>query len=132
MNTPKEGRDSSYNVSAKLNFGGHTLAQVFRKGRICVYERARPSQQSHQLELIVVQISQERMMFGSGLIAAHERYPGNEQWGKFGWSFPICDKEFVFALAENMAGIEGPYGQWVREKISARKDVARQEQEVES
>jgi hypothetical protein len=116
---------SSYTVSRKLSFGGHTLTQVFRKGRICVYERARPSKEPHEFELIVVQISKERMMFGSALIAAHERYPGNEGWGKVGWSFPIRDKEFVFQLAENMAGFEGPYGQYVRNQISAYKDSKR-------
>ena len=62
------------------------------------------------------------------IVPEREAYPSNSEWGRFGWSFPIRDREFVFRLAREMAGKDGPFGSWVHEQISAYKKTKRAEE----
>lgn len=112
---------SSHNIAAELTFGGHTLRQVFLKNSVAIYERSRPNFRPHELELIVIKVLPEHKLPNGAVTPAHETYPRASEWGRLGWSFPIAERDFVFALAEQMAGFEGPYGQWVREQITTYK-----------
>jgi hypothetical protein len=52
------------------------------------------------------------------VVAAHEGYPSPEEWGRYGWSFPVSMKPFVMDLAEKSLGIRKGFGSFVRKANS--------------
>jgi hypothetical protein len=77
---------------------------------------------AHELELAVIGLRKEWLAPNGRLVDASEVYPGSEDWGSRGWSFPIRLREWVFELARRMATIGPPYGKWVRKELGVFKD----------
>jgi hypothetical protein len=108
-------------VASELRYAGHTLTQVFREKRIAIYARAMPDREPHELELVAIRQRPEATLPNGAIVPEREAYPSNSEWGRYAWSFPIREREFVFGLAARMAAMDGPYGAWVREQITLHK-----------
>jgi hypothetical protein len=92
----------------RLEFGahGHWLRHIWRDGDIALYERSRTKEKPpHELEMVVIRIRPERLIFGK-LTVAHEAYPTDEEWGHYGWSFPVGIKERVLLLCADVRRLE--------------------------
>ena len=107
-------------LSFELQYAGHTLKQVFREKRIAIYARARPNREPHEFELVVIRDKPAATLPNGSIVPEREAYPQPSEWGRWAWSFPIREREFVFGLATSMAAMEGPYGAWVREQLNAQ------------
>lgn len=124
-------------VSSELRYAGHTLKRVFRENSIAIYARARPNREPHEFELVVIRQKPAATMPNGTTVPEREAYPSNSEWGRWGWSFPIREREFVFDLAARMVARDAPYGAWVREQVSmhlateATKSRARREENRE-
>jgi hypothetical protein len=105
-------------VSSELRYAGHTLKRVFREKRIAIYARARPNSQPHELELGVIRDKPAATLPSGSIVPEREAYPQPSEWGRWAWSFPIREREFVFDLAARMAARDAPYGAWVREQLT--------------
>ena len=66
---------------------------------------------------MVIRTRPEKVMPNGELVPAHEGYPSNSEWGRYGWSFPIRERALVFELALKMANMEGPYPSLVRKQM---------------
>lgn len=108
-------------VAVELAYGGHTLKQVFRQNSIAIYARARPNSDPHELELVVIREKKASTMPNGAIIPEREAYPSPGEWGRWAWSFPIREREFVFGLVSQMSAMAGPYGAWLRSQVSLRK-----------
>jgi hypothetical protein len=113
-------RENLEPLSSELRFAGHTLKQVFREKRIAIYARVRPNREPHEFELVVIRDKPAATLPSGSIVPEREAYPQPSEWGRWGWSFPIREREFVFDLAVRMAAMTGPYGAWVREQVSMR------------
>jgi hypothetical protein len=91
--------------------------QIWREGRIAVYEVHNKAGMQIGYELIVVRIQKMQTILGKQY-PAHEIYPSNEDFGVRGWSFPIRQHELVFELARRMAASQCSYGRWMRATLS--------------
>jgi hypothetical protein len=111
-------------VASELRFAGHTLKMVFREKSIAIYARSRPNSEPHEYELIVIQHRRQKQLPSGAIVPEREGYPSNSEWGRFGWSFPVREREFVFGLARTMAKMDGPLGAWVREQITLYRQTS--------
>lgn len=65
--------------------------QVERQGQIAIFkQRLRPGVGCLAFEVIRIREEPERIIQGV-TIPAHERAPGNEEWGRHGWTYPTID-----------------------------------------
>lgn len=65
--------------------------QVIRDGDLAIFkQRLRPGEGCLAFEVIRVRQDPDRMIAGT-LVPAHERAPGNEEFGRFGWSFSTLE-----------------------------------------
>lgn len=65
--------------------------QIVREGNIAIFkQRLRPGEGCLAYEVIHVRQDPEREIAGV-IIPAHERAPGNEDWGKFGFTLPTLE-----------------------------------------
>jgi hypothetical protein len=65
---------------------GFDFKQVKRAGDIAIYEKRHPNHSMPSWEVVVIQHCPDRD-FGHGTITpAHEHMPGDELWGKDGWT----------------------------------------------
>ena len=81
-------------LATELRYAGHTLKQVFREKRLAIYARALPDREPHEFELIVIQNRPEAIIPSGAIVPAHEGYPKNSEWGRWGWSFPIRERRW--------------------------------------
>jgi hypothetical protein len=102
-------------IASEQQYAGHTLKQVFREKSIAIYARALPNREPHELELVVIRRKPEATTPSGVLMPEREGYPTSNEWGRFGWSFPIRE------LARRMVFASGPFGSWVREQVSFYK-----------
>lgn len=73
---------------------GFTFELIVRRGPFAIYQqRLRPGVGCLAYEVIRVKEKQDVTMFNR-LVEAHESAPSNEDWGRWGWTFP------TLALAE--------------------------------
>jgi hypothetical protein len=69
---------------------GFEFTQLERNGQIAIFRKSKPAY--HHYEVVIIQCEQERT-FPNGLTTpAHERMPGNEEWGWHGWSCQDFDR----------------------------------------
>jgi hypothetical protein len=104
-----------------LRYAGHVLTQVLREKSIAIYARSRPNREPHELELVVIRVKPESRLPNGTVVPEREAYPSNSEWGQFGWSFPIRERELVLELARRMTLLAGPFGAWMRENLSFYK-----------
>lgn len=65
--------------------------QVERVGDVAIFkQRLRPGVGCLAFEVIKITHEPDRVMHGT-LIPAHERAPGNEEFGRKGWSYPTLE-----------------------------------------
>ena len=57
-----------------------------RAGDVCLVERTNLVTDSVHWEVVVLQREPEQTIKGK-VYPAHLRYPGNEEWGTYGWTF---------------------------------------------
>jgi hypothetical protein len=100
-------------VAVELAYGGHTLKQVFRLNSIAIYERARSNSEPHEFELVVIREKKASTLPNGVIIPERLAYASPAEWGRWAWSFPMREREFVFGLASQMSAMAGPYGAWV-------------------
>jgi len=72
-------------VPLKLTKNGFTYTQVLRGRRSCLYEQ-HVTPRIKQFEVFIIRISPEREICGK-LILERERFPGNEDFGFWAWSY---------------------------------------------
>jgi hypothetical protein len=71
---------------------GFTYELVTREGDIAIFQqRLRPGVGCLAYEVIIVQKDPDRTIAGA-FIPAHERAPGNEEFGRKGWSMPTLQR----------------------------------------
>jgi hypothetical protein len=108
----------------RTEFGahGHWLRQIWRQGDVALYERALSKDKpAHELELVVIKIAKEKLMPNGKLVAAHEVYPSDSDWGRSGWSFPIAMKTFVLGLARHAAAMRANRAGLMRSAVSRER-----------
>jgi hypothetical protein len=67
---------------------GFTYELITREGDIAIFQqRLRPGAGCLAYEVIIVQKDPDRTIAGA-FIPAHERAPGNPDWGRYGWTYP--------------------------------------------
>jgi len=65
---------------------------VQREGDIAIFkQRLRPGEGCLAYEVIIIQKDPDRE-FAGVLVPAHERAPGNAEFGKKGWTYPTLDR----------------------------------------
>lgn len=97
-------------LETEIKNSGHDLKQIKRDGRVALYERT-ASGDPRGYEVIVILNRKEQTVFGN-LVRAHEAYPGNEQWGSHGWTYPpkgleSAEKRFASLLPKYGANAIG-------------------------
>ena len=55
------------------------------------------------------------------MVPEREAYPQPSEWGRWAWSFPIRERDFVFGIARRMEQMEGPLGSWVRQQVALQQ-----------
>lgn len=82
--------------------------QLARKGIVALYElRNLRANQPHQLigfELIIIRY-QKAHYRNEILYPEHERYPGNEDFGRYAWSLPSTTRELAELLFDDLAAL---------------------------
>ena len=79
--------------------------QITRDGDIAIFkQRLREGVGCLAYEVIVIRKDPEREIAGV-VIPAHERAPGNEEWGRFGWTFPTLERARA-KMKELVAAVE--------------------------
>jgi hypothetical protein len=85
-----------------------SFRQLARRGIVALYElRNLKANQAHRLigfELIIVRL-QKAHYRNEILYPEHERYPGNEEFGRYGWSLPSTTRELAELLFDDLATI---------------------------
>ena len=77
-----------------LTFGKNTFfyEQVIRNGQIAIYkQRLRPGAGCLAFEVIIIRKKEESVMFGK-TVEAHEIGPSNEEFGRWGFSYPDLER----------------------------------------
>jgi hypothetical protein len=69
-----------------LRVQNRTLCQVKREGNVAIYEQG-----IHGFEVIVIRVRKAHEAFGKHF-PDMEYYPGNEQWGEYGWTYNAADR----------------------------------------
>ena len=59
--------------------------QIAREGKHAIYRKSRIGFTFEVFEVVVIQEMPDHV-WPTGLVLAHERLPGNEQWGSKGWT----------------------------------------------
>lgn len=70
----------------QIKHGQWTLTQLIRDGARAIYRQTKTGSDREWFEVILIREEQERELFGTTRLA-QESYPGNSDWGKFGWTF---------------------------------------------
>jgi len=69
---------------------GWHFKQLKREGMLAIYLRTKPSMDGQSTiesyEVIEIRIEKEKVRF-ERIVPEHERYPGDEEWGKYGWPY---------------------------------------------
>jgi len=71
---------------------------------------------------VVIRQKPAALLPNGAIVPEREAYPSNSEWGRWAWSFPIREREFVFDLAAR----DAPYGAWVREQVTLLYTVLRE------
>jgi hypothetical protein len=109
-------------VEIEFGSGGHWLRQVWREGDVAIYERSLSREHSvHELELVIVRIRPKRVMPNGVVVDAGEAYPSSSEWGKFAWSFPIRERDWVLQLARTLSQCKKERATLVREAVTASR-----------
>jgi hypothetical protein len=61
------------------------MQMVMRQGDVAVFARKSATMTAFEYEVVIVQKTDEKEMFGK-VYPAHEVMPGDEEWGRYGWS----------------------------------------------
>lgn len=69
-----------------FNKNRFTHELIERDGLVCLVKRTSIDYGHFHLEVVELQEEPESIRFGT-LVPAHERYPGNEEWGDKGFTF---------------------------------------------
>lgn len=64
---------------------GYRFQQVTRRGRVAIYEQ-QAGTTPVAYEVVVIRVVKETHMFGK-TVPAHEKLPGDHEWGRYGWTF---------------------------------------------
>ena len=64
---------------------GFILTQIWRKGNIAIYEQMKPGWSKPGYEVILIQV-QKGHYLGKDKDNLVEHYPGNSEWGRFGFT----------------------------------------------
>jgi hypothetical protein len=67
-----------------------TLKQIKRQGSVALYELYGPRGQLYGFEVVVIRVRRTEELFGRWY-PERETYPGNEDWGTYGWSYLKSD-----------------------------------------
>jgi hypothetical protein len=71
-------------IPERFTQDGFYLRQLDRDGPVALYLKTK-GERNRSYEVVIVKQEPENVMFGR-LVPAHERYPGNEQWGQYGFT----------------------------------------------
>jgi hypothetical protein len=77
-------------LKTELQVQNRTLKQIKRQGSVALYELYGPQGQLYGFEVVVVRIRRAEELFGRRY-PERETYPGNEDWGTYGWSYLASD-----------------------------------------
>lgn len=77
-------------LETSFSYDGFVLTQVKREGKVALFEKTKATHKSPSYEVVVVQVSKAREVFGRA-IAEHEIMPSSEEWGTNGWSYSDLD-----------------------------------------
>jgi hypothetical protein len=61
------------------------MQMVMRQGDVAVFARKSATMTAFEYEVVIVQKADEQEIFGKRY-PAHELMPGDEHWGRYGWS----------------------------------------------
>jgi hypothetical protein len=85
---------------------GFEFEVIERNGPIAIFRKSKPTY--HHYEVVIIQCEQERT-FPNGLTTpAHERMPGNEEWGWHGWTCSDFDRAIAKFNSLRSAAIATP------------------------
>jgi hypothetical protein len=77
-------------LALELRVQNRTLRQVKRDGSIAIYELRNSGGLLLGYEVVVIRIRKAHEAFGKQF-PDMERYPINEEWGTYGWSYQALD-----------------------------------------
>ena len=91
---------------------GWHFKQLKREGMIAIYLRTKPGEHTliESYEVIEIITEPDKFRFGKS-IPVHERYPGDEEWGKYGWTYRSLSgaqskfKRLVFVQPESKPAV---------------------------
>ncbi len=66
---------------------GFTLTQTWRKGTVAIFEQMKPGWAKPGYEVIIIRVGKGHYL-GDQKDTLMERYPTNNEWGKYGWTHP--------------------------------------------
>jgi len=85
---------------------GFAFTQLYRDGRVAVFEKSKPGHRKPHFETVVIQEHKPRIMAGVE-IPATEGLPSSEQWGAKGWTFDRLER--AMAKARSLTSKEPNY-----------------------
>jgi hypothetical protein len=102
INMPEQSTESMYRkLDTTFTHDGFSYKQLSRTGNVAIYEQSKTYMKMPIYEVVVIRQMRGRT---SGLfkIVPHEKYPSNEEWGKYGWTLPTLEgaKEKMEELIE--------------------------------
>jgi hypothetical protein len=69
---------------------GWEFTQIAREGKIAMFSKTKSDFETY--EVIIIQEHEEHQWPKGDITPAHESYPGDETWGKYGWSLTTKDR----------------------------------------
>ncbi len=75
-------------LSKKIRKQGFTFTQVLRRGNVAIYEQMKPGWAKPGYEVIIIRVGKGHYL-SDQKDSLMERYPTNNEWGKYGWTHTI-------------------------------------------